>query len=197
MKVLYAIVATILLAICSNGQSSKVVDWPPASSEQAYVKSESGRAVTSNLKGLEIVEITVDGKPVVPGQLFSASDDWLRTFAVKIKNISEKPISSVRLAFGLPEAKSGSAISGFSLEYGKELSTGIDYGRQDPILPGQEVDLTRSAAYYTRDTNGIAKRTGITTFNSILIGVAVVRFDDGTIWSSYKLPMARAGSAKN
>lgn len=83
-------------------------------------------------------------------------------------------------------------MSGFSLEYGKDLSTGIDYGVQTPIEPGQEVLLMRNDRHYTRDTNGIARRTGVTDFNTVLIGVSVVKFADGTVWTTYRLPIDSA-----
>jgi hypothetical protein len=104
---------------------------------------------------------------------------------------------SIRLFFSLPETKSGDKQAGFSLEYGKELSTGTDYGVQAPVEPGQEVVLVRNDRHYARDTEGIAKRTGMTDFNTVIIAVSQVMFGDGTIWASYKLPVTSAPTARN
>ncbi|HMO80182.1 MAG TPA: hypothetical protein PKD24_05275 [Pyrinomonadaceae bacterium] len=185
MKPLYLFLVVLLLTLDSHGQTEKVIDWT------FYTKSASFNDTpeASNLKALEIVEITVDGKAVMPGQPFAAEGEWLKTFAIKLRNTSGKPISSIRMHFGLPEAKVSDTVSaGFSLEYGKELSTGIDYGTQHPIQPGQEVELIRNERHYLRDRHGIAERTNVTDFNSVVIGATVVKFEDGSVWISYKLP---------
>lgn len=196
MKVLYGFFAVITLSLCSYAQAMKVIDWPPVASDQAYVSGD-GKNVASSSKALEIVEMKVDGKTITPGQPFSAGDDWLKSFSVKVRNVSDKNISSIRLGFALSETKSSGSQSGFSLEYGRELSTGIDYGIQPAIEPGQQVVLMRNDRHYARDKEGIAKRTGMTDFNSVIMAVSTIKFKDGTVWSSYKLPIASSASARN
>ena len=197
MKGFYWFCAVITFSMCSYAQTNKVIDWPPVAPEKAYLNNDTGQRVDSNSRALEIVEIKVDGKSIVPGQPFSAGDDWLKNFAIKVRNISDKNILSIRLSFGLPETKSGDRQSGFTLEYGKELSTGIDYGVQAAIEPGQEVVLVRNDRHYARDKDGIAKRTGMTDFNTVIMGVGQAKFVDGTLWSSYKLPITATPMARN
>src|SRR5689334_10112633 len=133
MKIVLWFFAVILLPLSSYAQAKRVVDFPTVASDQAAVVGEGGKPSATDITALEMLEIQVEGKTIKLGQPFSAGADWLSTFAVKVKNISNKNISSIRLHFGLPEAKSNGSISGFSLEYGKDLSTGIDYGVQPPI----------------------------------------------------------------
>lgn len=199
MKVVVWFFAVILLLpLCSHAQATRVVDWPPVAPVQASVKGNGGKSIASEAKALEIVEIDVEGKTIKPGQPFSAGDDWLRTFAVKVKNISDKNISSIRLHFVLPEAKSPAGVpSGFSLQYGKELNNGIDYGVQPLIEPGKEVVLIRNDRHYTRDKDGIAKRTGKTDFNNVIIAVSTIQFEDGTVWSTYRLPITSVTNESN
>jgi hypothetical protein len=197
MKALYISFAVITLSLCSYAQATKVIEVPLVAAYRGNVSGEDGKLIASDSKGLEIVEIRVEGKTVVPGQPFAAGNDWLGTLAVKVKNVSDKKISSIRLSFGLPEAKYRDGFNGFSLEYGKELSTGIDYGVQGPIEPGQEVVLQRNERHYARDKEGIAKRSGISEFNLVRMGGGQVKFADGTSWFSYKLPVTSAPIAHN
>jgi hypothetical protein len=186
MKLLCLFLAVLLLTVDSNGQTEKVIDWTSYTKRANFADTPEA----SNLKALEIVEFKVDGKAVMPGQRFTAEGEWLKTFAIRLRNISGKPISSIRMHFSLPDAKvSDTASAGFSLEYGKALSTGIDYGTQDPIQARQEVELIRNERHYLRDRNGIAKRTSVTDFNSVVIAATVVKFEDGSVWTSYKLPL--------
>jgi hypothetical protein len=92
--------------------------------------------------------------------------------------------------FNLLEAKYKEGIMGFSLEYGKALSTGINYGVQKVIMPNEELDLIRNEAHYNRDRDGIAQKSGTTDFSKVLMGITTVQFEDGTVWWNWKLPLA-------
>lgn len=143
----------------------------------------------SEISALEVVEIKVADKPVVLGQAFDANEDWLKTLLVKVKNVSGKPISSVRTGFNLPEAKTEKGTNGFSLIYGEEFSNSdTDNKSQKVILPGQEVILTRNEI--RQHLEAITQRSGKTDFSKVLIGSTMVKFEDGTIWSSGKLPVS-------
>lgn len=181
----------ILLPLLVYSQSQdRIIEYPPLTLG-SFVADKDGKFIPSNIEALEIIEIKVGDKSVSLGQSFSASEDWLKNLTVKVKNTSGKPISAIRMMFGLPEAKYKEGASGFSLEYGKALSTGIDYGLQKVIKPDEELVLYRNEAHYNRDRNGIAQRTGLTDFSKMLILVTTVQFEDGTVWSSWKLPTVK------
>ena len=195
MKVLTGLVIWSALSICTFAQTNKIIEWPKISPESAMM-SAGGKFVATDAKGLEIVELLVEGKPVDIGQSFHAGKEWLKTLGVRVRNVSDKKIVAIRLHFALPEAKRNEIGTGFSLEYGKDLSTGIDYGIQQPVEPGQDIFLIRNDRHYERDRNGIANRTGVTEFSTVVIGSVMVKFEDGVNWSSNKLPMA-ASQSKN
>lgn len=195
MKALFGAAVILVISLCGHAQGNRTIDWPQAATAEACVKGDGGRCTLSTLRALEIVGMTVNGSNVVPGQPFAAEGEWLKTFVVKVKNVSKKPISSVRLHFALPDARypkesAGFTTAGFSMEYGKGLSTGIEYGNRKPIAPGDEIELSRNEAHYIRDRDFIAKRTGVTDFYSVVIGNTTVQFEDGTVWWTYRLPMA-------
>ena len=82
-------------------------------------------------------------------------------------------------------------MSGFSLEYGKELSTGISYGEQKMIDPGEEADIVRSQKHYERDSLGILQRTGMADFTKVILVTGQAILADGTRWMTWKPEMAR------
>ena len=192
MKLIYsAVIITILFPLLVYSQTQdRIVDWHPLTLQGNFVKGEDGKQVSSNIESLKIIEIKVDGKIISLGQPFSASGDWLKNLTVKVRNISGKPISSIRMHFNLPEAKYKEGIMGFSLVYGKALSTGINYGVQKVIMPNEELDLIRNEAHYNRDRDGIAQKSGTTDFSKVLMGITTVQFEDGTVWWNWKLPLA-------
>lgn len=182
----------ILLPLLAYSQmQDRIIDWHPRTLQGTFVKGEDEKSVPSKIEALKVIEIKMYDKAISLGQSFSADYDWLKNLTVRVRNTSEKPISSVRMHFDLPEAKYGEGSMGFSLEYGKALSTGISYGVQKIIMPNEELVLSRNEAHYNRDRDGIAQRTGETDFSKVLIGMTIVKFEDGTLWSSGKLPLAK------
>lgn len=196
MRKTFLLFATLLFLSHSSANAQgtgRIIEWPPLDNPLGNVVSgENGKMIPTDIKALEIVFISADGNRVTPGESFTAQDDWLKTFTVRVKNTSGRSIQAIRLHFGLPEAKSGDAISGFSLEYGRGLGTGIDYGEQKVIPPGEEVELFRNDRHYKRDSEGIAQRTGVSNFTRVLLGPATVKFEDGTVWTGWKLPIVAA-----
>lgn len=83
---------------------------------------------------------------------------------------------------------------GFSLEYGKELSTGINYGEQKLIMPGEEIDLARNERHYNRDREGIAEKSGVKDFGKALVGMTTVVFEDGVVWFGARLRIGNANT---
>lgn len=195
MKTITVFFTLLILSLCGYAQRSKVIDWPPNVTDRALGVVD-GKYIPSDTKAIEIVEMKVEGQAILPGRQFSAGDDWLRTFAVRVRNVSGKSISSIYLQFILPEANVLDRQSGFHLEYGKELGTGIDSRNQAAIEAGQEIVLLRSEREYARQKEGITKGTGMTEFNSVTIGISTVKFGDGTVWYSYKVPFPAASTPR-
>lgn len=173
----------------SFGQTSaRVIDWHPGSGSGYFTADENKRLIPTSDGGIELVSASVKGEVIELGKPFAAADDWLKGLAIKVKNVSGRAIKSIRVNFNLPEAKFKEGTMGFSLEYGKELSTGITYGEQKLVLPGEEITLIRSEQHYTRDRDGIMNRTGVLDFNRTFIGMATVVFEDGKTWFCSKIP---------
>lgn len=167
----------------------RVVDWHPQAIQGNFKAGGCGVLFPTEISALEVVEIMAADTPIVLGQAFDANEDWLKTLLVKVKNVSGKPISFVRTGFYLPEAKNDKGTMGFSLIYGEEFSNSdTDNKPQKVILPGQEVILARREIQSHLEL--IRQRSGKTDFSKVLIGLTMVKFEDGTTWSSRKLPIS-------
>jgi hypothetical protein len=138
---------------------------------------------------LQLLEITVDGRPITCGQPFMADVYWLKGLTFKIRNVSGKTIKYIRITFTVPEAKFKDSTLGFSLEYGKETSDGVklSYG-PERLMPGAETELVNDIARYNRYRDLLAKEGGSTDLTKAFIGTTYVRFDDGMIWDGPRLP---------
>jgi len=139
----------------------------------------------SGLKNvLELVDVKVAGRSITIGQPFSAEEDWLRSLVFRMKNTSERSIIGARIHFGLPETKTEDKIFGFSLEYGKGLSTGIASDEQKIIKPNEEFELKFNDAQYQRHKKFFSERSSLSSFSKILIGVTTAKFEDDLIWAT-------------
>ncbi len=132
-------------------------------------------------KTLVISELKVAGQPVTPGRPFFAGEGWLRSLTVRVKNTSAKPILSVQVSFGLPEASYRAGGVGVRLRYGRETATG---GRAvpdtKPLLPGEEAELSFTDGEYETQRSFAERRSGVVSFTRVRLGGASVVFVDGT-----------------
>lgn len=143
----------------------------------------------SEIKALEIVSVTLDGQPIQIGKEFSTGDNWISRLVFKVKNISLKNIRSISLGLSLPETQNGESKLGTSFTYGKELSKVKSLGSSRSIQPDEEVELKFSELEYKIFQDFIAHRSPVKNFKKILIGNAMVYFEDGTFWLGGSLPV--------
>src|SRR5882724_8691279 len=69
------------------------------------MSQSDGPLTPTNHNAVEVLGFNLAGVPVTIGEPFRADEDWLKNLRAKVKNISEKPISHLRIIFALPEAK--------------------------------------------------------------------------------------------
>jgi hypothetical protein len=180
-KLLLAIALGFLLALSGFGQQTeRMIDFPANQAPGNLVAGEKGRLVPTDLKGLQLVAISVAGKTVTPGQFFTAADDWLKTLKVKLKNVSGKTLLSVRMSFSLPEAQTNNAGLGLSLAFGS-LNTRV-FKQPDQAVPdGEEFELVETEDGYNADRNFRISRTGIDNITQLVSALVAVKVDDGSL----------------
>ncbi|HAF13560.1 MAG TPA: hypothetical protein DCK99_07640 [Blastocatellia bacterium] len=181
------IVAAVLIIVVVRTTSAqpkdRVIEW------STYPLGRIGSAAegikpSPVTEALEIVDMTVAGRSITVGQPFAADKDWLRSLTFRMRNVSGQPITGARIGFDLPETKTEDHSLGFSLEYGKGLSTGIPSDEQKVIMPNEEFELKFNEAQYERHRKFVAERSTIPSFSKVWIGVTTVKFEDGSSWAS-------------
>jgi hypothetical protein len=184
----------VLVGTASAQPKDRIIEWPTY--PQGRISSAAEEIKLSPvIEALEIVDITVVGRSITVGQPFAADDDWLRSLTFRMKNISGQPITGARIFFSLPETKPETNSLGFSLEYGKGLSTGIPSDEQRVIMPNEEFELKFNEAQYERHRKFVSEWSKLPSFSKVWIGVAGVKFKDGSSWGSGCLRSANPGNA--
>ncbi|MFL6374776.1 MAG: hypothetical protein ACJ73D_08935 [Pyrinomonadaceae bacterium] len=200
MRVIGCMAVVLLVSARLFGQSERVIKAPDGNILTTFVKDpETSRMVPTELKGVEIEGMQVEGRAAFLGTPFPATDGWLRTFKVKLRNVSGKRVSAIRMTFALPDAKYGEAMSSFGFEYGRGLSS-TPSSRADtfPVTffePDAETELGLDQAQYEHIVNAIGGRTGVTDYKTVLVGVTTVLFEDGTVWFAFK-PQLKASTER-
>lgn len=187
-----AVVMMCFIVLSSLAQTAKrtVITQPNNYPASDSISAQNGNMVPTEMRAVTIVSISVEGKQIAVGEPFEASKDWLKGLAVELKNISGIPIRSIRLHFSLPETRANGTPSGFSLEYGRDLSARFEKTEKPLIAPGENIQISRSETHYKLANEGIEKRTGLSDFSEVVLVNATVKFDNGVIWSSHRLPFA-------
>jgi hypothetical protein len=140
---------------------------------------------------LTITEIKIAGQTITPGQPFPAGEDWLRNLAVRVKNVSQKPVTYVGISCALPEAAYHAGIVGFGIEYGRRKPlNGIAVADVKPLAPGEEAEITFTDKDYQADLGFVRRTSGLDSFSRLKLGGAQVDFADGT--SAFVLNLAPA-----
>src|SRR5437660_5744006 len=114
---------------------SKLIVWPKEPGRRIRPAGTPGGQANAlaQLDTLEIEEILVEGKPIIIGQPFNASDDWLRNITIRVKNISNQRFSQIQIGLILPEIRSGPDIYVFYPFTADERAKGFG--------PGEVVEL--------------------------------------------------------
>jgi hypothetical protein len=183
-----------LLTISSSAlaqENTRIMKWLSNDRGVHYFKaSDLNQSFSpSNLKALELIEVTVDGQPIQIGQEFSADDDWIGKLTFKLKNTSQKPILSVALGLSLPQTQSEMGGYGFAFGYGNQLGATFRGEKRKAIQPDEVVELGFTEIQYKHFLETLAKPNLISGCNKILVGNTTVYFEDGTYWLGDSLPV--------
>jgi hypothetical protein len=87
------------------------------------MRQPDGSPMSTDVIAVEVVGFNLAGVPISVGEPFRADEDWLKNLRARLKNISEKPISQVRIIFSLPEAR--------FQEGGRDYGVGFTLTKQD------------------------------------------------------------------
>jgi hypothetical protein len=121
---------------------------------------------------LVITDVKVAGVPIRFSRPFAAGDGWLRDMVVTVKNISARPMSTVKVLVTLELGR---------FEFILPKADGPDVGESPVLLPGDTGDLRLSEAPSVAGRTGsaefeAARREVVTKARRITIGAAAIRF---------------------
>ncbi|HLL74396.1 MAG TPA: hypothetical protein VK421_03965 [Pyrinomonadaceae bacterium] len=166
-----------------DGRAPAGLAAPPALKPgERIVEDHSARAAPGlDREALAVTEIKVNGQNITPGQPFAAGADWLRGLTVRVRNVSQKPISHIRLGFGLPEARYHAGGVGFNFSFGETRPRGVpETPGAKTLAPCEELDLSFTADDYETQMRFAERYSGRAEFSRVRMGTASIVFADGT-----------------
>ena len=146
---------------------------------------------------LELVEIKVAGMPVTLGQVFSADESWLKGMALRVKNISNKPIIAFGVGGGLlggvdeelpPHASFAYAVG---WQWGKTFNPEKEKSSGTALQPGEVAEL--SYANVDELTRKVLAKEGEGAFSKLKFMAPGVQYEDGTLASMPKMKFYGSG----
>lgn len=151
--------------------------------ERAIMKSTNFNPPVS------IKAVKTKGRSVPLDKKFTDEDDWLKGFAVLVRNDSDKTITHIglRMGFSPVDGVEGGLGARWDLGYGANpffYKSEADVPRSNvpSVLPGGEIELKLSDAEL-KDLKAFLKKVGFPeTVHVVEIGVSTIGFADGTAW---------------
>ena len=182
-------VAAVVLATPLFAQErARIIAWPERSNAAQIRGADWDSFVPTNIEAVEIIDFKVAGVPVVPGQSFSAGEDWLKDLSVRVKNTSGRQIASITMMISFPETrypKDGmDHLYGYQLEYKEGRYTRGVGDKGKPVAPGEEVELAADEVQYRIDHRRLVEKAGLTSISRATIVAVRVDFVDGAIWEA-------------
>ena len=120
----------------------------------------------------------VNGKSITLGEPFAAADDWLKTFTVRVRNISGERLVSAQVTLVLPEMGLGSPDIVFC--YGCAAAE-----KEKGFMPGEVVELKMlGGGFYDWVRSRIAEKGSVSRINKAEIQHMYVTPTNGPTWFS-------------
>lgn len=131
---------------------------------------------------LQIVDIKAANKTVRLGEQFDGGEEWLKSAALTVRNVSGKDIIFIEIDINFPETKSSGNEMSFPLRLGQRPGA---LNNSAPLLlqTNHEVTLSVTGMSYAELVRFIEHRHPISAINKAIIRVGFVIFADGTGWS--------------
>lgn len=195
-----------------NGDSSRLPRLRAAAMCAAIVVACAGAAVAQDAQPrvvvetvqipsrypVELVGVDVGGgahkfAEVKEGQVpvsvaFDAREGWLRQFAFKIRNKSDKAILSVVIHGTLGTGAEGEVPMGIEALYGRELDESAFTGAQPRgesrrLAPGETAEVRWSTDEYESMVKFLTTKHPLAAYRKMRVDLREARFEDGTVWT--------------
>ena len=133
---------------------------------------------------VEFSEIKVSQQMKEAGKGFDADDDWLSKTYVKVKNISNKPIVFLEVAFDFPQTKATGSEMSYRVAFGQRPGSKLPQ-YHDPIFmpPGESLEIQLDPEY-RKLKSFVERRHPITEISKLDLSINFVIFADKTAWAA-------------
>lgn len=160
-------------------QNQKSIEWPKDSMNNSRGRSGSpDLRLVDRIEQIEVEAVHVEGQSITIGEPFTASDEWLRNAAFRVKNVSGQELKFVQITLVLPEITEGSPQLPFVCNECR-----VD-GKQIPVTPGAEIELRIPPTIYEWAKGIIAQKSNLANITRAKILDVLVKTPDDLKWSS-------------
>ncbi|MGA9995104.1 MAG: hypothetical protein WBP93_06810 [Pyrinomonadaceae bacterium] len=158
---------------------------------------------------VQILNTNLLGKSFKLGEKIDGDDDWLKSLSLKVKNVSNKPITYIGMYYTFPETKASGNMMVFPVRYGQNKRIAIVTDEPKLLMPGDAVDMALSAAQYAKLKSFIERRHQLINIHKIKVELVEIHFEDGTVWNGGNLyridannpqkliPLSNSSTSKN
>jgi hypothetical protein len=183
-RLLSCAVATLLVSLVFtvtplfSQTQNKVVEWSKSPIGSHNEKAAVGLQLFPQIDGVEIEDFTVAGKSITAGEPFAAGNDWLKSFTVRVKNISNQRLVKVQMTLVLPEMNFHSPDMVFC--YGCAAAE-----NEKGVMPGEVVELKMLGGdFYDWIKSRITEKGSVSRINRAEIRNMYVTLPSGPMWFS-------------
>jgi hypothetical protein len=163
----------------ASSPSPKTIEWPKDSMRNSRGRSGSpDLRLVDRIEQIEVEAVQVEGQSITIGEPFSASDEWLRNAAFRVKNVSGQELKFVQITLVLPEIAEGSPQLPFVCNECR-----VD-GKQIPVPPGAEIELRIPLTIYGWAKGIVAQKSNLANITRATILDVSVKTPDDLKWSS-------------
>lgn len=131
---------------------------------------------------VEIVSVKLDGLAIQPDRSFQTSAGWTGRLEIKIKNVSEYPVSSVEVSLSIESRSEQHKAATNSNYYFGNLPCG---DKIELLQPGQTATLKHAGTFGDANYSGVAE---------LALQSVVWNNDDSLIWTGGRILRRRPGS---
>lgn len=195
----FVIVVLVLVFSAILLSSYKGQAQPQGVGAQAPLLQRGERAIMKNTDfnpPVSIKAVKTKGRSVPLDKKFTDEDDWLKGFAVLVRNDSNKTITHIGLRMVF-RGEEGQIPARWHLNYGPdpffyESDAAVPRDVVPSVLPGGELELKLSDAEL-EDLKPFLNKVGFPDPVHVEIGVSTIGFADGTAWYGRMLKRGSGG----
>ncbi|HLL74336.1 MAG TPA: hypothetical protein VK421_03655 [Pyrinomonadaceae bacterium] len=142
------------------------------------------RESAHNKEPVEIGDVKFKGKAIKFGEEIDGDETWLRDVSVRVKNVSDKTITYLRLDFVFPDPIRPGAVNTQNVFLGRRYDVPMT-SRNEPLRlePGESATVSL-AAHFDEIKSLVEPRYGaVGNVRQVAVNLADALFEDGTLYS--------------